>query len=105
MQAQKNFLPQLLMFHNNIQGPEEQSLLNEGSLQVLLGGHLQMLQQLAKFVQELQALCLNILCQLGAICAEQTRKHTIYDGKNSGDPAPWLCAGHVALLGRRSDFA
>ena len=84
-------MPQLLMFHNNIQGPEEPSLLDEGSLQLLLGRHLKMLQQLAQFVQELQALCLNMLCQLGAICAEQTRKHTIYDGEHPGDTAPWLC--------------
>ena len=79
------------MFHGNIQGPEEQTLLEEGSLQLLLGRHLNMLQQLAHFVQELQALCLNMLCQLGAICAEQTRKHTIYEGEQPGDPAPWHC--------------
>ena len=91
MQAQECFLPQLLMFHNSIQGPEEQTWLDEGSLQLLLGRHLKMLLQLAQFVQELQALCLNMLCQLGAICAEQSRKHTIYEGEQPGDPAPWLC--------------
>ena len=53
--------------------------------------------------RRLQATCLNLLEQLGALCASQTRKDTILQGKQPGPASvDWICGACKAPGARRS---
>ena len=74
MQAEQHAYPLLLMFGEGCPAPPEPA----AALVAALPG----LRDIAELTEALQRLALNLLCQLGGLCAEHTRKATILQGQD-----------------------
>ncbi|KAK9829570.1 hypothetical protein WJX72_006545 [[Myrmecia] bisecta] len=87
--------PVLLMFG---EGRASGDASHEGDLQAAFAQLLAPLRQLSQLLYHLQACCANLLCQLGALCAEQTRKSTILQGSHAVTAFSRLAQGLGVLL-------
>lgn len=72
MQAEEQAYPLLLMFGEGCPKPPEPA--------AALVAALPALRDVVDLADALQRLALNLLCQLGGLCAEHTRKATILQG-------------------------
>ncbi|CAL8470925.1 g10467 [Coccomyxa elongata] len=79
-QIERVLCPKLLMFGEELFAPRGDE---EGTMQIALAHFLPSLQELQALLEQLEGVTVNLLAQLGALCAEQLRKATILQGTHA----------------------